>query len=75
MSTHPSVPERPRLLLVDDEPAIREHLGGFLGRSGFEVDFAVDGDDALTRILTSPPRGRLCLIELTLRGSPATVGE
>ena len=26
-------------------------------------------------ILTSPPRGRLLLIEPTLRGSPATVGE
>ena len=66
MSTHPSVPERPRLLLVDDEPAIREHLGGFLGRSGFEVDFAVDGDDALTRILTSPPH--LVVLDVLMPG-------
>lgn len=38
----------PRVLLVDDDPAIRSSVGAFLTRSGFDVDTASDGLQALT---------------------------
>lgn len=38
---------RPRVLLVDDEDAIRENLGSFLERSGFAVSIAANGEQAL----------------------------
>lgn len=38
---------RPRILLVDDDATIREHLGPVLERNGLEVSTAVDGADAL----------------------------
>jgi len=41
---------RPRLLLVDDDEAIRSNLEPFLGRAGFEVTVAIDGQDALDRL-------------------------
>ena len=41
---------RPRILLVDDEEAITTNLSAFLGRSGFVVDVASDGQEALRRI-------------------------
>ncbi len=34
---------RPRVLLVDDDATIREHLGPVLERSGLEVEEAADG--------------------------------
>lgn len=39
----------PRVLLVDDEPAITDSLAPFLTRSGFEVDIAQDGEQALEK--------------------------
>jgi len=39
--------DTPRLLLVDDEPAITENLAPFLQRAGFEVAVAADGEEAL----------------------------
>lgn len=38
---------RPRLLLVDDDQAITAGLGAFLGRSGYDVVVAADGQEAL----------------------------
>ncbi len=37
----------PRVLLVDDEEAVRESLASFLVRSGLEVETAADGEEAL----------------------------
>jgi DNA-binding response OmpR family regulator len=39
--------DKPRVLLVDDEDAIRDGLAPFLSRSGFEVRTASDGVEAL----------------------------
>ena len=38
-----------RVLVVDDEPMVREVLARYLEREGFQVDLAADGDDALRR--------------------------
>ncbi|MGV8885390.1 MAG: response regulator transcription factor [Microbacteriaceae bacterium] len=46
---------RPRVLLVDDESAIRDNLGPFLSRSGFDVATAADGEQALDTVATFRP--------------------
>jgi DNA-binding NtrC family response regulator len=43
-----------RLLVVDDEPAQLELLGGFLGKRGFSVSLAPDARAALTRFRREP---------------------
>jgi DNA-binding response OmpR family regulator len=35
-----------RILVVDDEPRVREVVARYLQRDGYEVDVAVDGEDA-----------------------------
>lgn len=42
--------DRPEVLLVDDEDAIRDSLAPFLTRSGFEVSTAADGEAALAML-------------------------
>ena len=44
-----------RILVVDDEPEIRTLLERSLGASGFEVETAPDGEEALARIAARPP--------------------
>src|SRR4051794_34599994 len=39
----------PRILLVDDDPGVREVVSYALRREGFEVDESPDGEDALDR--------------------------
>ena len=39
-----------RVLVVDDEPMLRETLGNMLSDEGYVVDLAVDGEDALDRV-------------------------
>ena len=41
------------MLVVDDEPMVREVLGRYLERDGFAVDLAVDGPDALHQLDTA----------------------
>ena len=45
----------PRVLVVDDEPPIRELCRVSLELRGFEVDEAVDGEDALVRLRAGRP--------------------
>ncbi|MBI5929333.1 MAG: response regulator transcription factor [Chloroflexi bacterium] len=40
---------KPKILLVDDEEAIRSNLASFFGRSGFAVEIATDGQEALDK--------------------------
>lgn len=47
--------DRPRILLVDDDVTIREHLTGVLERSGLDVEPAADGAQALRSIEASTP--------------------
>jgi len=44
-----------RILVVDDEPAVREAVKRALGFEGYKVDLAVDGIDALEHVALDPP--------------------
>ena len=46
----PTAREVPRLLVVDDEPVIREALMEMLSREGYEVTVAADGFEGLERL-------------------------
>jgi two-component system, OmpR family, response regulator ResD len=54
----------PRVLVVDDEPIVREVLARYLGRGGFAVDTAEDGQQALDVFSASDPD--LVLLDLML---------
>ena len=41
---------KPRILVVEDENAIRIALKGLLTREGYEVDLAVDGESAIEQL-------------------------
>jgi DNA-binding response OmpR family regulator len=60
-----SVP-RERILVVDDEAGIRDLVGSYLRNEGFEVDEAVDGEDALTQFGRHPHD--LVVLDLRLPG-------
>lgn len=48
--------EQARILIVDDEPAIRKGLGKLFQRAGYaRLEFAVDGKEALAKILHFEP--------------------
>lgn len=42
----------PHILVVDDEPAVRELIGTYLGRQGLRISAAVDGE-AMRRVLAA----------------------
>jgi len=44
-----------RILVVDDEPDVREYLSTFLKDAGFKVETACDGFEALQKIEKRPP--------------------
>src|SRR3954449_1206319 len=44
-----------RILVVDDEPAVRASLERALSLEGYEVDLAADGAAALDRLAAAPP--------------------
>ncbi len=46
---------RRRVLVVDDEPIVREVVTAYLEREGYVVDQAADGSVALSRLGESPP--------------------
>lgn len=54
------------ILVVDDEPALRQLLQDFLRRQGFRVRIAANGQEALTAIEQVLPR--LVLLDLYMPG-------
>jgi CheY-like chemotaxis protein len=44
-----------RVLVVDDEPDVRDYLKSALADAGFLVDIAVDGLEALEKVQHNPP--------------------
>lgn len=55
-----------RILVVDDEPAIRELLQEFLTREGYRVSTAADGEEALEAVKQTEPH--LMLLDLRMPG-------
>jgi two-component system, OmpR family, response regulator ResD len=53
-----------RVLLVDDEPMVREVLARYLEREGYAVDVAEDGEQALATYAATTPD--LVLLDLML---------
>jgi DNA-binding response OmpR family regulator len=60
------MPTGGRILVVDDEPTIREVVGLYLRRDGFTVDVAEDGTTALTMVARDRPD--LIILDLMLPG-------
>lgn len=44
-----------RILVVDDDPHIRDLLSFALGKAGLETDQASDGEEALAAVEARPP--------------------
>jgi DNA-binding response OmpR family regulator len=55
-----------RILVVDDEPMVRDTLGHVLADEGYVVDVAVDGSDALDRVHAARPDA--ILLDLMMPG-------
>jgi len=55
-----------RILIVDDDEIIRKLLRRVLERSGFEIDEAASGEEALRQIETNPPD--LILLDVVMDG-------
>ena len=55
-----------RVLVVDDEPIVRDVLTRYLSKSGYRVESAEDGEAALERFAAEPPD--LVLLDLMLPG-------
>lgn len=60
--------QRPRLLLVDDEPALRVLLARVLDRAGYDVADAPAGEEALERFAAAPESFAAAVVDLTLPG-------
>ncbi len=59
-------PQGPRVLVVDDDPALRELLTEYLGASGFTVDGAADGVQMRERMAATWPD--VLVLDLRLPG-------
>jgi two-component system response regulator MprA len=58
---------KPRVLVVDDDQAVRQSLQRSLEFNGYEVSLANDGADALARLATSPaPAPDVVLMDLMM---------
>ncbi|WP_026923642.1 response regulator transcription factor [Glycomyces arizonensis] len=56
----------PRVLVVDDDPALADVVARYLRREGFEVDYAPDGETGLRRALATLPD--LVVLDLMMPG-------
>lgn len=73
----PSAPDRPprratagRVLVMDDEPHICELATELLGRQGYDVDSASDGEEAIAKFAAAQSAGDpylLVILDLTVR--------
>ena len=57
-----------RLLIIDDEPALLDLLGRFLGRLGYEVETSASPADALARFQADPDSYAMAITDLSLPG-------
>src|SRR5947209_19963895 len=63
-ATTPSASRQVRVLVVDDEPTLREVIAAYLEDSGYAVDQAENGVQALERMRTARPD--IILLDLLL---------
>jgi DNA-binding response OmpR family regulator len=56
----------PRILVVEDDPTLRELLRVSLARSGYEVALAATGLDALVQIDRAKPKPDLLLVDIMI---------
>jgi PAS domain S-box len=64
----PAVPSQLRLLLVDDENAVRETAADLLKASGYAVDSCADGETALRLFTQAPETYHAAILDLTMPG-------
>jgi len=55
-----------KILVIDDEPMVREAVGRVLANEGYAVTFAYDGNDALAKLAADPPDA--ILLDLMMPG-------
>jgi len=55
---------RPRVMLVDDDAAVRSAVSGALAGEGYDVDCLGDAEEALRQALAAPPS--LVLLDVTM---------
>jgi PAS domain S-box-containing protein len=55
-----------RLLVVDDEPALRDVMRKLLERLGYLVDVAVGGADGITKVEANPARYGLVVLDMRM---------
>ncbi|HLM34301.1 MAG TPA: response regulator transcription factor [Gaiellaceae bacterium] len=58
----------PRILVVDDERALRDSLRRALALEGYEVELATDGQDALQRIAADPVAPDAIVLDVLMPG-------
>jgi DNA-binding response OmpR family regulator len=63
-TSHSPMPNRPKILVVEDAPEYADLLATLLGQANFEVHAVDNGADALTAVTTVGPA--LVLLDLTL---------
>src|SRR5438874_3283276 len=68
VDTLPHVPQRPCVLVVDDEARIRAWLSVALPQNGFQVKLAADGEEALGIYRSSAPKIALVLLDVLMPG-------
>ena len=56
------------VLVVDDDVLVRDVVGRYLGRAGYQVTLVGDGEDALRAAAVDPPD--LVVLDLMLPGLP-----
>jgi CheY-like chemotaxis protein len=70
-ATAPVVDGSARVLVMDDEPAVREVIGAVLAERGYEIEFAEDGSQAIARYYSTMHEGcpfDVVILDLTVRG-------
>src|SRR5690348_10092500 len=64
MSTHSYLPEKPRILVVDDEPSMLLYTRALLETEHYSVDTASSGEEALKKIQAHAPD--LMLLDMSM---------
>jgi two-component system response regulator RegX3 len=57
-----------RILVVDDEPSVRESVGYALAQDGFDVDVAADGDEATRKLSGDGVYYDLLILDIMMPG-------